>query len=468
MKRMKADKIAKFAGGSLTGPAENYAEEVVTDSRKASAGSLFIGLAGEKNDGNDFAAAAYENGCRVFMLSSEKASAELTSAHDDAAVIFVEETLAGMQQLAKAFIEDADIYRIAVTGSTGKTTTKEMLRCIFETRYATICNYENFNNHIGVPLTAFQIENDTEAGIFEMGMNHAGEIRTLADIVRPETAIITNVGISHLENLGSRENILEAKLEVTSFMEDEESLLIYNADNDMLQELNGEDTDYDKVRVGIKGGKRGAVISDIDDKGEEGVDFTLSFSGDSVKFHLPVPGKHNVWNASLAVICGLRYGISMRESAAALRKLTIAGNRLNIKESPAGIKVINDAYNASPDSVKAGIDVLMSLDAERRIAVLADMFELGEGSDGYHREIGSYAADSGIDLLIAVGESSSSHTAPAAAAVLGDDRVIAFADAEAFMAGAAGLFKKGDAVLVKGSHGMHMEKAAEFILEMGA
>jgi UDP-N-acetylmuramoyl-tripeptide--D-alanyl-D-alanine ligase len=467
MKRMKAEKTAKFAGGKLTGPADNITEGVETDSRKASSGSLFIGLVGESNDGNDFAEAAYENGCRVFMLSSENAASALTSAHDDASVILVDDTLKGMQQLAKNFIEDADIYRIAVTGSTGKTTTKEMLRCIFKSRYSTVCNFENFNNHIGVPLTAFQIENDTEAAIFEMGMNHKGEIEVLADIVRPETAVITNVGISHIGNLGSREDILEAKLEVTSFMDDESYLLIYNADNDMLRELNGEDTDYDKVRVGEKGGKRGAVMSDIEDLGEDGVDFTLTFGPEKVRFHIPVPGRHNAWNAALAIVCGMRYGISMHESAAALRKLESTGNRLNIQVSPAGIKVINDAYNASPDSVKAGIDVLMSVDAERKVAVLADMFELGDDSDDFHSEIGRYAAEKNVDLLITVG-SSSEKTAAAAAEIITPERVVSFADAEAFTAAAAGLLKSGDAVLVKGSHGMHMEKAAEYIINMGA
>lgn len=467
MKKMKAKKIAGFAGGKLIGPEDNFAEEVVTDSRKVDSKSIFIGLKGENSDGNDFAEAAYENGCRMFMLSSDAVISALTEAHSDAAVIVVEDTLKGMHQFAKNLIEDAEIYRIAVTGSTGKTSTKEMLKCIFKSRYATICNHENFNNHIGVPLTAFQIENDTEVGIFEMGMNHSGEIKVLADIVRPETAVITNVGISHIGNLGSREDILEAKLEVTSFMDSEEYMLIYNADNDMLRELNGEDTDFDKVRVGIKGGKHGAVISDIEDHGEEGVDFTLTFSSDSVRFHLPVPGKHNVWNASLAIICGARYGINMRESAAALKKLELTGSRLNIQTSPAGVKVINDAYNASPDSVKAGIDVLMSLEGERKIAVLADMFELGDDSEDYHREVGKYAAENGVDLLIAVGEDSE-ETAAAAVKKLGEDRVMTFADADAFTKAAAGIFKSGDVVLVKGSHGMHMEKAAEFLLNMGA
>lgn len=467
MKRVKAERIAKFSGGTLTGPKDVFAESVETDSRKAAAGSLFIGLKGETNDGNLFAGAAYENGCRIFMLSDEAAASALTQEHPDASVILVADTLKGMQEFAKNLIEDADIFRIAVTGSTGKTTTKEMLSCIFQSRYSTICTPENFNNHIGVPLTAFQIETDTEVGIFEMGMNHEGEIRVLADIVRPQAAIITNIGTSHIGNLGSREAIMEAKMEVTEYMEDEDYLLIYNADDDMLRELNGEDTDFDKVRVGLKGGKKGAVLSDIEDLGENGVDFTLSFQRDSVRFHLPVPGKHNAWNAALAVICALRFGISMRECVAALRKLQLTGNRLNLQDSPLGIRVINDAYNASPDSVKAGLDVLMSLEGERKIAVLGDMLELGEDAEQYHREVGMYAAEKNIDLLLTAGELSKS-TAAAAAAALGAERVMEFADAEAINARASELFRKGDLILVKGSHGMHMEKTAEFILEMGA
>ena len=467
MKRIKTETIAEFSGGQLTGPGGIYAQGVETDSRKAGEGSLFIGLKGEKADGNAYAQGAYDRGCRIFMLSSKEAAEGLTSAYPDAAVILVEDTLKGMQLLAKNMIEEADIYRIAITGSTGKTSTKEILRCIMESRYSLICTRGNYNNHIGVPLTAFQMENDTEMGIFEMGMNHKGEIETLADIVRPETAIITNVGSSHIGNLGSRENILAAKLEITSFMDSEKYLLVYNADNDMLQELNGEDTDYEKIRVGEKGGKKGFTLSDIQDLSLGGVDFTISpYKGDPVRCHLPVPGTHNVWNAGLAMVCALHYGISLRESAAALKNLKLTGSRLDVKESPAGIRVINDAYNASPDSVKAGLDFLAGLEAQRRVAVLGDMLELGDATEESHELTGRYAASKGIDLLITVGPHSR-RTGTAAAEILGSGRVVSFENASEFNEAALGLLKKGDTVLVKGSHSMGLEKSAEFILNMG-
>lgn len=461
MKKITAERAAALAGGVLTGPAGNTVSGVETDSRKAGAGSMFVALIGENNDGNKFAPSAYQNGCRVFLLSSQEIADALCSEYSDASVIMTEDSLAGMQLLAKNYLAECDIIKVAVTGSTGKTSTKEMMRCIFASKYRTICNFENFNNHIGVPLTAFTVEEDTEAGIFEMGMNHKDEISLLADIVRPETAAITNVGISHLGNLGSRENIMSAKMEITDYM-DENSLLVYNSDNDLLSQLNSKAAVYGKMAAGESAGESGVIISKVKDCGEDGVYFTLTHEGESTDFHVPLPGAHNAWNASLAAGCALRYGISLKDSAEALKKLEITGNRLNIKEA-GGIKVINDTYNASPDSVKAAIDVLSAASCVRRVALLADMFELGENSDAFHREIGTYAAEKNIDLVVTVGENAL-NTASAAAEIIGAERVESFTDNEAFMASAQDILRKGDAVLVKGSHGMHMDRAADFIL----
>ena len=238
MKEITAAQAASYAGGVLfSGPSDNKAVFVERDSRKTGAGSIFVGLAGLKNDGNDFAPAAYENGCRIFLLSSESMACRMRDEHSDASVILTDDTLKAMQRLAKNYLADCDLIRVAVTGSVGKTSTKEMLYKVFSSKYKTICNYENFNNHIGVPLTAFLVGEDTEAGIFEMGMNHSGEIHLLADIVRPQTAAVTNVGTSHIGNLGSRDKILEAKMEITDFM-DSSCVLIYNADNDKLSAVS--------------------------------------------------------------------------------------------------------------------------------------------------------------------------------------------------------------------------------------
>lgn len=466
MKKLTAAQAAVYAQGVLyCGPDDNVADSVERDSRKAGPESIFVGLMGEKNDGNDFAKAAYSNGCRMFLLSRKYIGDIFKEKHPDASVIMVEDTLVGMQMLAKNYLADCDIIKVAVTGSTGKTSTKDMLRCIFASKYNTISNFENYNNHIGVPLTVFTVQKDTEAGIFEMGMNHTGEIELLADIVRPETACITNVGISHIGNLGSRENILAAKLEITSFM-DADSTLVYNVDNDMLCSLKNQDTVYKAVQAGVDADAEGIVISDLVDNGDEGIEFILTAGGESQTFYIPVPGAHNAWNASLAAGCGLRYGISLKEAADALRGLSISGNRLNVQESD-GIKIINDTYNASPDSVKAAIDVLCAVKCSRKVALLADMFELGENSDDFHREVGDYAGEKDVDLVITIGENAK-HIAGGASAKIGAERVISFADSESFYEAAHGIIRKGDAVLVKGSHGMHMDKVAQYLLKSGA
>ncbi|MBR5228796.1 MAG: UDP-N-acetylmuramoyl-tripeptide--D-alanyl-D-alanine ligase [Firmicutes bacterium] len=466
MKKLTAAQAAVYAEGVVyCGPDDNVADSVERDSRKAGPGSIFVGLAGEINDGNDFAEAAYSNGCRMFLLSRRDVCDTMKEKYSDASVIFVEDTLAGMQKLAKKYLADCDIIKVAVTGSTGKTSTKDMLRCIFESKYRTISNFENYNNHIGVPLTVFNVQEDTEAGIFEMGMNHTGEIEVLADIVRPEIAAITNVGISHIGNLGSRENILAAKLEITAFM-DSDSTLVYNVDNDMLCSIAGQDTVYQAVQAGAEADAGGIVISDVVDSGDKGIDFVLTAGGESQAFHIPVPGAHNAWNASLAVGCGLKYGISLADAAEALKNLSISGNRLNVQESH-GIKIINDTYNASPDSVKAAIDVLTATKCTRKVALLADMFELGENSDSFHHEVGDYAGEKSTDLVITIGENAQ-HIAAGAAAKIGLDRVISFADSQAFYEAAHDIIRKGDAILVKGSHGMRMDKVAEYLLKAGA
>lgn len=466
MKEITAAQAAAYAGGILfCGPEDNTAVMVERDSRKTGEKSIFVGLMGEKNDGNIFAPAAYEKGCRIFLLSSRDMAERLQKEHPDASVILTEDTLTALQQMAKNYIADLDLIRVAVTGSVGKTSTKEMMYRVFSSKYRTICNYENFNNHIGVPLTAFLAEADTEAGIFEMGMNHSGEIHLLADLIRPQTAAITNVGTSHIGNLGSRDAIMDAKMEITDFM-DSSSMLVYNADNDKLSRLNGAETSFRLTAAGCDVQDPDAVrISDIVSLGEEGVRFRLTWKEESCDFYIPLPGVHNAHNAALAAACGLRHGISLKESAEALKYMESNSVRLNVIDRH-GIQVINDTYNASPDSVRAAIDVLKERKAQRRVAVLADMFELGDASDEYHRSVGAYAAEKGTDLLIAVGRNAV-HIAEGASEKMEADRICHFDDPDQFMKKAHEIIRKGDAVLVKGSHGMAMDRVAVFLAETG-
>lgn len=512
MKEMTALQAASYAEVPLfCGPPDNRAVSVERDSRKTGEGSIFVALPGTKNDGNDFAFAAYDNGCRIFLLSSESAARSLGDAHGDASVLLAEDGIAAMQRMAKNYLAELDFIRIAVTGSVGKTSTKEMIFRILSSKYRTVCNEANFNNHIGVPLTAFRIGEDTEAGIFEMGMNHAGEIRVLADIVRPQIAVITNVGTSHIGNLGSRENIMKAKMEAADFM-DSSSVLIYNADNDKLSSLSEYDSLYRKIAVGTdaevgageeeacgqsrqpfqsraqngemaeSGAKREETkfsvakragkefyvpsevkISDITASGEGGIEFRLHTGGEQCRFSVPLPGVHNAYNAALAAVCGAVCGILPPQAAEALASMESSAERLHI-ERHGGLLIIDDTYNASPDSVRAAIDVLRERSAPRRVAILADMYELGENSREYHLDTGRYAAESGIDLLIAIGPKAKG-IAEGAAEKMERGRIYHFSGAQQFLESAGSLIEEGDAVLVKGSHGMSMNRVVKYLAE---
>lgn len=462
MKTITAALAAKYAQAVLyCGPADNEADYIERDSRLTKERSIYVALQGEKNDGNIFAQSAYENGCRIFLLSSEKIAKSLKEAHDDASVILADDTLYSMQRLAANYIASLDIRKIAITGSVGKTSTKDMIYRIISAKYKSVCNHENFNNHIGVPLTAFRVEEDTEIGIFEMGMNHKDEIHLLADIIKPETAVITNVGTSHIGNLGSRDAILAAKLEITDFM-DESSTLIYNSDNDKLSIISEKsDVPYKRISVGENGDF--LKISDVKSLGEQGVEFVLETNDERCTFTVPLPGTHNAWNAALAAACGLMYDIPLAKSAEALRDMSGSAVRLNVVDS-GEICVINDTYNASPDSVKAALDVLNDRKGKRYIAVLADMLELGSDSSQYHFEIGRYAAKKGTDIVIAVGENAR-HIADGALELMDRDSVYYFKDVDEFIAAAHDIVKKGDVILVKGSHSMKMDKAARYLAE---
>ncbi len=468
MKEITAAQAASYAKAPLfCGPEENTAVSVERDSKKTGEKSIFIALTGTKNDGNDFAPAAYENGCRIFLLSSPVMAERMKNHYEDASVILAEDSLQAMQRMAKNYLADLDMIRIAVTGSVGKTSTKEMLQQIFSSSYRTICNRENFNNHIGVPLTAFLADEKTQAGIFEMGMNHSGEIRLLADIVQPQKAVITNVGTSHIGNLGSRDNIMKAKMEITDFM-DSSSVLIYNGDNDKLSALEHEKTEY--RRIAVKSSETGAkaedgelLISDITDEGGEAVRFILSSEKERQSFFLPLPGVHNAYNAALAAACGLTCGISLSRAAEALAAMENSTGRL-LSERHGEITILNDTYNASPDSVRAAIDVLKSRKAGRHVAVLADMNELGGDSGQYHSEIGRYAADSGIDLLITVGEKAA-RIAEGASGRMNEEHICSFDTSESFLKQSGKLIRPGDLILIKGSHGMAMDRVARRLAE---
>lgn len=307
-------------GRLLAGDPAAAVEAVSTDSRTAKAGELFIPIIGENHDAHKFIPMAYENGCRAFLTAREDAARGL----EEASVILVEDTTKAMQKLAAWYLKELGLKTVAVTGSVGKTSTRDMVYNILREKYVTGTTVGNFNNDIGVPQTIFTFDDSMEAAVLEVGMDHRYEIHRLVDIIRPDIGIITNVGISHIENLGSREEILAAKLEITDYFT-EDNILVINQDNDMLQaaDLSGG---YKVVRVGTDPACDYRV-SGVEDRGGEGVGWTLTADGKEYWIELPIPGAHNALNASLAVAACQRLGVSVEAAAAGLSQAAADGKK---------------------------------------------------------------------------------------------------------------------------------------------
>ena len=466
MRPFTVEEIIKAVCGTLvSGEKENIVYRVCTDSRKAEPGDLFFPLKGENNDGHDFLGQVLEAGCRTIVVSDESKIPKqaFASQPGDADIIVVDDTTAALQALASHYLDCLPLKKkVAVTGSVGKTSTRDMLYYAASTSFKTGRNPKNFNNYFGLPLSIMDFEPDTEVAVLEMGMASAGEIETLARLARPDIAVITNIGVSHIENLGSREGILKAKLEVTCCF-DENSVLIINADNDMLT-LENVKGSYRVITVGT-GENCDYRINDVCDFGDKGIEYTLCHEGKDYRIKLPVPGAHNAINASLAIAAAGLMGISPETAIKGFEQAELTEKRLNIKKQ-GRIKVIDDTYNACPESMKSALNTLMSTDVEdggRRVAVLGDMFELGNESPAAHLEVGRYAVEKKPDLLIAVGKDAG-YIAQGAAS-LGDSHVLRYETREDLEKEVRKIIRPGDTVLVKASRGMEMEKTVKEILK---
>ena len=435
----------------LFGDERDYIEGVAIDSRKIQPGQLFVPIIGEVHDAHKFLPQVYDAGCRTFLVSNEAAA----KPYEDCNVILVEDTTKGMQLLAKYYLEKLNLKKVTVTGSVGKTSTRDMVYSILSEKYKTGTTVGNLNSDYGVPLTIFSFDDSMEAAVLEIGMDRFGEIHRLVNMIRPEVGLITNVGISHVENLGSREGILQAKMETVDFF-GEENTLVINQSNDMLSTVSSDT--YKIIRVGLEP-EDDYYVHDIEDHGDKGVDYKLTTQGKTYDVHLDIPGAHNALNSAMALAGCSIHGVTIEEGIPGLRKVALTGSRLSIREKD-GIKIIDDAYNAAPDSVKSALNTLMSMEGKRKIALLGGMNELGGESAKYHRQVGAYAAEKDIDLLITVGEKAFDYVLGAKEG-LGDERILHFAEKEDLYAKADEIFRAGDVVLVKASRGMEFEQIIE-------
>ncbi len=460
MEKVRAIDVAKATGGKLLcGDPESLISAVAIDSRSAASGMVFFALKGERVDGHDYIPEAVKAGCTAIVAEREDTIKADLSGSRGPAIIKVSDSERALQDLASWYLTLFDLYKIGVTGSTGKTTTKEMLHGILSEKFKTVCNKGNFNNLIGLPLSVFEVDRTTEAAVFEMGMDRPGEIHRLAEIVRPDVAVITNIGISHLARLGSRENIFKAKTEICDFMH-EDNTLVVNGDNDLLSAIP-IDGGYRVLKVGSKE-DADICICNTKDMGEKGISFRLSKGKEYADFKIGAPGLHNSMNAALAVGAALCIGMDMDKAVTGLGNFINTDKRLHII-STRGMKIIDDTYNASPDSMRAALDVLAGIKSPRKIAILGDMFELGEDEEKYHREVGEYASQKGIDVIISVGKNAEQISV---AARESGTQAFHFESKDMLINVMSQWVRKGDAILVKGSRGMAMDEIAKQLTEM--
>lgn len=372
--------------------------DFVKDSREVKEGDIYVALKGEKFDGNDFYLDAVNKGAKVCIITKNLTDEELKIVKNKGInIIKVEDTLGALQKIAKFKRNLYNIPVVAITGSVGKTSTKDMIASVMKEKYNTLKTEGNYNNEIGVPLTILRLNNE-EAMCIEMGMNHFGEIRKLTNIARPTIAVITNIGTAHIGNLGSRENILKAKMEILEGLIG--NTVIINNDNDLLNKWAIENKDkYNIITYGIKNNSKfmAKSIKSYENKSE--------FYINNQKIIVPVGGEHFVLNSLCAIAVGNELNIPMDKIAEGIKNLDLSKKRMEIIKNEIGTTIINDTYNANYDSMKAAIEYLKEIKNKRKIAVLGDMLELGSYSEKLHKDVG-LLVDKNIDILITVGKES--------------------------------------------------------------
>lgn len=433
-------------------------EGVSKDTRSIKMGNLYVPIIGENFDGHAFAQEAIDKGAAATLWQEDHQPVPANMP-----VILVPDALAALQQLAHAYRQELPVRIIAVTGSNGKTTTKDMVASILRTTYKVHKTAGNLNGHIGLPLTILEMSEDTQMAVLEMGMRGRHEIELLSNIAEPEAAIITNIGESHLELLGSREEIARAKLEVMHGMK-EGGLLIYNGDEPLIEALLPE---MPKPK-GLLRYRFGATDkSDISPTGilldDQGTHFTLETNG-GLTFYIPMLGQHNVINALAAIAVSKYMGVSDADVIRGLKTVKLTGMRIEQLKAPSGLTVLNDAYNSSPTSTRAAIELLEMLEGYRRkIIILGDMLELGDREEAYHQEIGDRLNPDRIDYVYACGPLSRK-LAEAAAKKFKPGHVRWFEKKEEIIADVLRIVKPEDVVLVKASRGMKLEDIVSGLL----
>ena len=450
-------------GRLIVGSKDETCENFSFDTRNIQPNDTYLGIKGERTNGNELWKEALDNGAKVAIVENINFTyAEMEEYKvQNKTIIKVENTLKALAQIAEYKRTLYDIPVIGVTGSVGKTSTKDIIANVISQKYNTLKTEGNNNNHIGLPKTVLRLNNE-EAAVIEMGMNHFGEIEFLSNIAKPTLAVITNVGTSHIGNLGSRQNILKAKLEILNGMK--EKRIVINNDNDLLHKWYEENKDnYEIITFGI--------INESDFMAEEvilhenGSSFVCNIEDTKMQIEVPVAGEHYIYNALSAVAVGKSLGLTDEQITSGIKNVEIAKKRMEIVNLKDNITLVNDSYNASLESIKEALKYITNLPNGRKIAVLGDVLELGEFSEKIHQKIGQEVAKQNIDILICCGEKSKNICENAIEGGMEKGKVYYESNIKNVLKRIKDKMEKNDVILLKASNGMKFSDIANELIE---
>ena len=456
MPGMTIENIAAACEGTFVGDRDLVTKEIagaVTDSRQVQKDYLFIPIKGARVDGHDFIPQVFEKGALVVL--SDHALPEETGPY-----ILVSFTTEAMKKIAAFYRTQLSCKVVGITGSVGKTSTKEMIASVLEQRYKVLKTEGNFNNGIGLPLTIFNLTEEHEVAVLEMGIDHFGEMHELASISQPDICVITNIGLAHMENLGSRDGILKAKTEVFDHLRPNASVIL-NGDDDKLSTV-AEVQGKKPVFFGLSD-QLDAYADGIVSQGLRGTDAVLHLPLGEINVHIPVPGNHMVYNALAGACVGMKLGLTLEEIQTGISSLKTIAGRTNLIDT-GSLLIIDDCYNANPVSMKSSLDVL-STATGRTVAVMGDMYELGDKENELHYNTGAHAAEIGIDVICCIGELSH-HAYEGAKACAKSSAVLYFKTKQDFLGKIRNVVKKDDTILVKASHGMEFPEIIDVLRQM--
>ncbi len=452
MLELNLQEIVKATKGALLKEADvKEIKAVSTDTRKIEEGTMFIALKGENFNGNNYVLDAFNKGAKIAIVDEVKC--DLNDLKEDVALIKVQNTGRALMDLAKFYREKLGLKVVGITGSAGKTSTKDLVAAVLSDKYKVFKTKGNFNNEIGLPLMILELDSTYDVAILEMGMRGLGQIKELAEIASPDLGIITNIGISHIEILKTRENILKAKMEIATFFDKNNTLVVCGNDN-FLGAL--PEAKYKIVKTGVgenfEIGAKNIALEELSSK------FTVYDGEKEEEFSLDMPGEHNISNLMLGIAIAKELGVSFEEMKRGLKNIEATSMRLELIKKD-GFSILNDCYNSSPVAVKSAIDVMKNIEGKRRIAVLGTMRELGHKSEEAHMEIGKYAKENGIEKVLCFGDFSENIKEG-----YGEGCTV-YENKEELIKDLLNIICEGDIILVKASRSLKFEEITKALLE---